>query len=190
MKPTAYRSQARRVAYSIVLAALSIALSPISIPTGLAKLSPTQALINVLAAVLVGPWWGLGIALITSILRNMMGLGTPLAFPGSMFCVLLAGLLYSRTRSIYLTAAGEIIGTGVVGAVVGAWVIAPYIMGKSIELGVLILPFQLSSMLGAVLGIIGYFTLRRAGFVQNERNKISVTTEMLPSSPQSEPGQS
>src|SRR5919206_4196112 len=107
-------SNTRRVAYSVVLAALAVVLSPGSIPAGIAKLSPTQALINVLAGALVGPWWGLGVALVTSVVRNALGLGTPLAFPGSIFGVVLAGLAYRATRNVYLTALGELVGTGII----------------------------------------------------------------------------
>ncbi len=163
--PTMRRSETRRVAYAVVLAALAVALSPISIPTGIARLSPTQHLINVLAGALVGPWWGLGVALATSIVRNALGLGTPLAFPGSIFGVVLAGLLYRATRNAYLTALGEVIGTGLIGAMVGALLVAPYIMGTSIGLSVLIVPFLLSSALGAALGVLGLTVLRQAGFL-------------------------
>lgn len=159
------RSTTQRVAYSVVLAALAVALSPISIPTGIAKLSPTQHLINVLAGVLVGPWWGFGVALVTSIVRNALGLGTPLAFPGSIFGVVLAGLTYRATRNVYFTALGEVVGTGLIGATVAALLVAPYLTGKALGLTALILPFLLSSVLGAVLGVLAVQVLRRAGFL-------------------------
>ncbi len=159
------RSTTQRVAYGVVLAALAVALSPISIPIGIARLSPTQHFINVLAGVLVGPWWGFGVALVTSVIRNALGLGTPLAFPGSIFGVILAGLAYRTTRNVYFAALGEIIGTGLIGATVGAFLIAPYVMGKALGLGALILPFLLSSVLGAVLGVLGVQVLRRTGFL-------------------------
>jgi energy-coupling factor transport system ATP-binding protein len=158
-------STTRRAAYSVVLAALAVALSPISIPTGVAKLSPTQHMINVLAGALLGPWWGLGVAFVTSVVRNALGLGTPLAFPGSIFGVVLAGLAYRASRNAYLTALGEVVGTGVIGATVGALVVAPFIMNKPLGLATLIAPFLLSSVLGAALGVLGLQVLRRAGFL-------------------------
>ena len=159
------RSTTRRVAYSVVLAALAVVLSPVSIPAGIAKLSPTQALVNVLAGALVGPWWGLGVALVTSVVRNALGLGTPLAFPGSIFGVMLAGLAYRTTHNMYLTAFGELVGTGIIAAVVGSLLVAPYVMGKPIGLGVLIVPFFLSSLLGAALGVLGLRVLQRTGYL-------------------------
>lgn len=156
----------RLVAYSVALAALAVALSPLSIPIGVAKVSPTQHFINVIAGALVGPWWGLGVAVVTSLARNALGLGTPLAFPGSVFGVVLAGLAFRHTRNVYFTALGEVIGTGLIGATVGALLVAPYLMGREIALTVLILPFLLSSFVGAVLGILGLRVLRQLGYLR------------------------
>lgn len=156
----------RLLAYSVVLAALAVALAPISIPVGVAKLSPSQHFINVLAAALVGPWWGLATAIATSLVRNALGMGTPLAFPGSVFGVLLAALAFRATRNIYWTALGEVIGTGLIGASVGALLIAPYLMGKDIALTVLITPFLLSSVSGAALGVFGLRVLKRLGYLR------------------------
>ncbi|HAO33484.1 MAG TPA: energy coupling factor transporter S component ThiW [Candidatus Competibacter sp.] len=163
---SAANSPTRLVAYSVALAALAVALSPLSIPTGIAKVSPSQHFINVIAGALVGPWWGLAVAVVTSLVRNAVGLGTPLAFPGSIFGVVLAGLAYRHTRNVYFTALGEIIGTGLIGAVVGALVIAPYLMGKEIALALLVLPFLLSSVTGAILGVIGLQMLKRLGYLR------------------------
>lgn len=159
-------SSTRLLAYSVALAALAVALSPLSIPTGIAKVSPSQHFINVIAGALIGPWWGLAVALVTSLVRNALGLGTPLAFPGSIFGVVLAGLAYRYSRNIYLTALGEVIGTGLIGATIGAVLVAPYLMGKDIALSVLILPFLLSSIAGAILGILGLRILQRLGYLR------------------------
>lgn len=164
--PTAVSTPTRLLAYSVALAALAVALSPISIPIGIAKVSPTQHFINVIAGALVGPWWGLAIAIVASLARNAIGLGTPLAFPGSVFGVVLAGLAFRYTRNIYLTALGEVIGTGLIGASVGALLVAPYLMGRDLALSVLILPFLLSSIAGAALGVAGLRVLQRLGHLR------------------------
>lgn len=156
------RQSTRCLASSIVLAALGLALSPISIPTGIAKISPTQHLINVLAAVLVGPWWGLAIAFVIALVRNLLGTGTPLAFPGSMIGVLLAGLLYQRWRSDWLAVLGEVIGTGLIGASLAALVIAPLAMGKNPALLAMLTPFAISSLVGALLALASLELLRKA----------------------------
>ncbi|MGQ9547015.1 MAG: energy coupling factor transporter S component ThiW [Roseiflexus sp.] len=160
------RRQTRQLAYAIVLTALAVALSPISIPVGIAKVFPAQHMVNVLAGALIGPWWGLAVALVTSIIRNALGLGTPLAFPGSIFGVLLAGPIYRATRNIPLTVAGEVFGTGVLGALTGALLVAPYVMNRPMGITALIVPFALSSLVGAVLGALGLLVLRRTGYLE------------------------
>ena len=85
----------RKVARAVILVAIGVALSPFtSIPIGIAKINPVQHFVNVLGAVLLGPWWATGIALITGILRNALGTGTLLAFPGGMIGAFIAGFFY------------------------------------------------------------------------------------------------
>ncbi|HHW92421.1 MAG TPA: energy coupling factor transporter S component ThiW, partial [Firmicutes bacterium] len=71
----------------LTLAALFIAIATLTghvlyIPAGFSKCFPIQHTINILAAVLLGPWYGVSIAFVTSLLRNILGTGTLLAFPG------------------------------------------------------------------------------------------------------------
>ncbi|WP_322822783.1 energy coupling factor transporter S component ThiW [Chloroflexus sp.] len=75
----------RLIAQAVVLIALGVALAPFtSFPIGIARVNPTQHFINVIAAVLLGPWWATGIAGVIAILRISLGVGTILAFPGGM----------------------------------------------------------------------------------------------------------
>ena len=67
-----------------VLTALAVVGSLISFPVAGSKCTPVQHMVNILAAVTLGPGWGVGIAFCASLLRNMMSLGSLLAFPGSM----------------------------------------------------------------------------------------------------------
>ena len=74
----------RDVARAVILVAIAVALSPVFIPVGISKCFPAQHMINVLSAVLLGPVYAVGIATIAGIIRNILGLGTLLAFPGGM----------------------------------------------------------------------------------------------------------
>ncbi|MCE5264144.1 MAG: energy coupling factor transporter S component ThiW [Deltaproteobacteria bacterium] len=159
-------TDSRKAAYAVVLVAMGVALAPYtSIPVGIAKINPTQHFVNVVGAVLLGPWWAVAIAAIIAALRNAMGLGTLLAFPGGMIGALLAGLCYRYTRSIYAGAAGEILGTGVIAPVVSAMLVAPLFMGTIIPLLALIPSFFTSSLAGAVLGVLALRLLERADIV-------------------------
>ncbi|MCJ7772735.1 MAG: energy coupling factor transporter S component ThiW [Desulfobacterales bacterium] len=160
------RSQTRKTAYAVVLVAIGVALAPYtSFPIGIAKVNPTQHFVNVLGAVILGPWWAVVIAAVIGAIRNMMGVGTLLAFPGGMIGAFLAGYAYLLTRKIYVGALGEIIGTGLIAPVVSAVFVAPILMEKTIPMLALIPSFLASSFVGAILGIMGIKLLQQADII-------------------------
>lgn len=69
---------------AIIASITTVSSSFIYIPIGLAKIFPIQHLANVLSAVLLGPWYAVAQAFISSTLRNMLGTGSLFAYPGSM----------------------------------------------------------------------------------------------------------
>jgi energy-coupling factor transport system ATP-binding protein len=157
----------RNVARAIILVAIGVAVSPFtSIPIGIARINPAQHFVNVVAAILLGPWWATAVALVIGILRNMMGTGTLLAFPGGLIGAFIAGYAYRCTRNIYLGALGEVLGTGLLGALVSVLIVAPVLMGKPMALGALIVAFSGSTLLGSTLGVLAIRVLERAGFVR------------------------
>jgi energy coupling factor transporter S component ThiW len=159
--------ETRKISRAIILVAMGVAISPFtSIPIGMAKINPAQHFVNVLGAVLLGPWWAAGIALMIGILRNALGTGTLLAFPGGMIGAFLAGWAYRYSRNIYLGALGEIIGTGVLGAMASALIIAPVLMGKAMALGALIIAFSGSTIAGSIMGLLALKLLERAGLAK------------------------
>ena len=163
------KTDARSVAYAVVLVAIGVALAPYtSFPIGIAKVNPTQHFVNVVGAVLLGPWWAVIIATIIGIIRNVMGVGTLLAFPGGMIGAFLAGLFYQLWRKLTLGAAGEIIGTGFIAPVVSALFFAPVLMGKAIPLFALIPSFLASTLAGAVLGVLALKLLQRSDIINLE----------------------
>jgi len=159
-------SDTRRTAYAVVLVAMGVALAPYtSIPAGIAKINPTQHFINVVAAVLLGPAWAVTVAGVIAVLRNVMGVGTLLAFPGGMIGALLAGLAYRYGRRLLPAAAGEVVGTGLIAPVVSALFVAPVLMGRAIPLLALVPSFLGSTLAGAVLGVMALRLLDRADIV-------------------------
>ena len=163
------KTDTRSVAYAVVLVAIGVALAPYtSFPIGIAKVNPTQHFVNVVGAVLLGPWWAVIIAAIIGTIRNVMGVGTLLAFPGGMIGAFLAGLFYQRSRKLLLGAAGEVIGTGFIAPVVSALFVAPFLMGKAIPLLALIPSFLASTLAGAIIGVLAVKLLQRADIVHLE----------------------
>ncbi len=144
------------------LAAAGVVLSVVSIPMGPTKCFPFQHTINVLAGIVLGPWWAIGAAFTTSVIRNLMGTGSLFAFPGSMFGALLVGIASRALPDRYKTAAAcaEPVGTGIIGAWVSAEVLGPAI-GKSAGFYFLSGSFLISSVPGALIGAALVWALDR-----------------------------
>ena len=166
-KSSVMGADTRKVAYAVVLVAIGVVLAPYtSFPIGIAKVNPTQHFVNVIGAVLLGPWWATIIAAVIGIIRNVMGVGTLLAFPGGMIGAFLAGYFYRWSRHVYAGAGGEVIGTGFIAPVVSALFVAPVFMGKAIPLLALVPSFLASTVAGAILGVLAVKMLHRAGIVK------------------------
>jgi energy-coupling factor transport system ATP-binding protein len=159
--------ETRNIARAVILVAIGVAASYFtSIPIGIARINPAQHFVNVVGAVLLGPWWATGMALVIGVLRNALGTGTLLAFPGGMIGAFLAGIAYRYSRNIYLGALGEIIGTGVLGAIVSALIVAPVLMQKTMALGGLVIAFSGSTIAGSIIGLLALKLLDRAGLAK------------------------
>jgi energy coupling factor transporter S component ThiW len=163
-----------RKTHKLTLTAMMIAIGTLSsnllfIPVGFTKVFPIQHFLNVLSAVLLGPVYAVAQALCVSILRNIMGTGSVFAFPGSMVGALLAGLLFMKTRKIYMAFFGEVIGTGILGAIL-CYPIATLLMGQEAAVFGFIPLFIFSSIAGALIGaiILSVFLKKKiAIFTQN-----------------------
>lgn len=162
-----YRTASTRaVAYAVVLAAMAAALGQFSVPVDVAKAAPAQHMVNIMSAVLLGPWWATLIAFVAAVIRISTGTGTPFAFPGGMIGALLAGLAWRTTRNVTLAAGGEIVGTGVLGAAVAVWVVAPVITREPVSTAVIFGSFVASTLLGTSIGVAALLALRRADVVE------------------------
>nr|WP_272917886.1 MULTISPECIES: energy coupling factor transporter S component ThiW [Halobacillus] len=121
-------------------------------PAGVARAYPVQHAVNVIAAVVLGPLPAVAVAFVIGLLRFLLGLGTVLAFPGGMIGAFSAGVfykLYARTSS---AAAGEVFGTGVIGAL-AAVPLANWFMGSSAAVFAFLPSFLVSSLSGAVIAV-------------------------------------
>lgn len=158
---------ARRLVLSALFAALPVVFSfiPGAIPVAGAKVLPWQHMVNAIAGVLVGPWYAALSATVAAILRNSLGVGTLLAFPGGIPGALVVGFAYRYWRREWVGLL-EPLGTGPVGATIGALLVAPALMGKAIPLAALLPAFLTSSIPGAIIGVIVLKVLQRVGAIQ------------------------
>ena len=154
----------RKIVLAGVLTALAVAGSLISIPVGVSKCSPVQHLVNVVSAVMLGPWWSLLMAFLAALIRNLLGMGTLFAFPGSMCGALLAGLMYKYGKKLPFALIGELVGTGIIGAIL-TYPIATFIMGKETAIFAMVIPFSVSSLGGVIIASVILYALRKTGKV-------------------------
>lgn len=163
--------KSRKLTITALLIAVNVVLSNIIIiPLGPVKAAPVQHFVNVLSAVLVGPWYGLAQALISSILRLLFGTGSVFAFPGSMIGVLLASAFYFYRKHIFMAAVGEVLGTGIIGSLV--CVPLAYFIGlEDFVVKPLMITFIVSSAIGALVSYFLLITLKKRGILDDFLNK-------------------
>ena len=89
----------KKLSIAGVFCAVAVVGSLFSFPVFGSKCAPVQHMINILCAVLLGPGYGVGVAFGASLIRNLLGLGSLMAFPGSMFGALLC--LYCSVFNFY-----------------------------------------------------------------------------------------
>ena len=142
-----------RLASAGLLTAVAVVGSLFSFPAFGSNCAPVQHMVNIICAVLLGPWYGVGVAFSASLLRNLLGLGTLMAFPGSMFGALLCGLAYALCRKVSAACLAEVFGTVVLGGL-AAYPVAILLMGQDageVAFYAFIIPFLISTAAGAVI---------------------------------------
>lgn len=153
----------KKLAISGLLAAVGVATSTFYIPVGAAKCFPIQSMINILSGIILGPAYAVGVAFVTSTLRILLGTGSFLAYPGSLIGALCCGLLYKHFKKLYMAYLGEIIGTGILGAL-AAYPVVTLLLSKQAALFTYVIPFTLSSLGGAAISIVLVSALIRTKF--------------------------
>lgn len=165
-------SNTKKLAVAAIFVAIAVVGSAfISFPVFGSKCSPTQHMVNVLCAVFLGPWYGVGVAFCASLIRSLVGAGTLMAFPGSMIGALCCGLVFKALKNknevaaIVLTLAAEMLGTGVLGGLC-AYPVATLFMdvdAASTAVTAYIIPFLISTVAGSIIAGVLIFALRAGG---------------------------
>ncbi len=104
-----------RMIFLSMLVGLGVVISPILRIEGMC---PMAHLINITCSVFMGPWYSLLCASLIGILRMVLMGIPPLALTGAVFGAVLSGILYRAAKGcLWAAVLGEIIGTGIIGAV-------------------------------------------------------------------------
>ena len=145
----------KKLAMAGVLTAVAVVGSLLSFPIFGSKCAPVQHI---------------GIAFCASLLRNLLGLGSLMAFPGSMIGALCCGLAYMAFRKLWLTCIAEASGTGILGGL-ASYPVAKLMMGLNPGgLFVYIVPFLVSTVVGSILAYFLVTALQKGGVISMYRH--------------------
>lgn len=160
-------TQTKKICIAGILCAVAVVGSTFSFPVFGSKCAPVQHMVNILCAVILGPGYSVGAAFGSSLIRNLLGTGSLMAFPGSMFGALLCGIMFKKTGSLPLTLAAEVFGTAVLGGLC-AYPVAVCLMGINVAEAAFyayIIPFLISTAGGAVLSAVLLGALKNTGLL-------------------------
>lgn len=139
-----------------MLIALGVVISPILRVEGMC---PMAHFINIICSVFLGPWYSFLCATLIGIIRMAtMGI-PPIALTGAVFGAFLSGVFYRMAKGkIIFAVIGEIIGTGIIGAL-ASYPVMTFLWGKEGLSWIFYIPsFVCGTLIG---GSIAYVFLRK-----------------------------
>lgn len=165
----------KKLVIASILCAIAVVGSFVSFPVFGSKCAPVQHMVNILCAVILGPFYGVGVAFAASLLRNLFALGSLMAFPGSMFGALLCGIAFRCARRknffvrLIITLIAEVFGTAVLGGLC-AYPIGVAFMGvqaAEVAFYAYIVPFLISTAAGSIISAVLVTALNQTGALKS-----------------------
>ncbi|MBQ8764369.1 MAG: energy coupling factor transporter S component ThiW [Clostridia bacterium] len=147
-----------------MLIALGVVISPLLRFEGMC---PMAHFINIVCAVLLGPWYSLLCATTIGIIRMVIMSIPPLALTGAVFGALLSGIFYKVSKGKLIFAVlGEIIGTGIIGAVL-SYPVMTFLWGKDGLSWLFYVPsFICGTLIGGSIAFVFLKKLSAAGLLK------------------------
>ena len=147
-------AQVKKMALAGVLCAVAVVGSLLQFPVLGSQCAPVQHMVNVVCAVFLGPGWGVAVAFVASLLRNLFHLGSLMAFPGSMCGALLCGLVYWKMKNLPA--------------------VAKELMGLTPETyTAFVVPFLISTAAGSILAGALLTALKKSGALHSMQTALS-----------------
>ena len=139
-----------------MLIALGVVISPILRVEGMC---PMAHFINIVCSVFLGPWYSLLCATLIGVIRMLLMGIPPIPLTGAVFGAFLSGVFYRASRGrIIFAVLGEILGTGVIGAIM-SYPVMTFLWGKENLSWLFYVPsFICGTLIG---GSIAYVFLRK-----------------------------
>ena len=163
-----------RMVFMAMMIGLGVVISPILRIEGMC---PMAHLINIVCAVLIGPVEAFTCALLIGIIRMaIMGI-PPLALTGAIFGATLSGILYRVSKGrLWAAVIGEIIGTGIIGAIVSYPVMAIF-WGRSDLTWMFYVPsFIMGTLIGGTIAFFFLTALKHNGTLETIQSKLGAKT--------------
>lgn len=162
----------KKLTLTALFAAVAVVGSLFCVPVFGSKCAPVQHLVNILCAIFLGPGYGVACAFVASLVRNMLSLGTLLAFPGSMCGAFLAGMLYKYSKNIIGAYLGELVGTSLFGGML-SFPIALLVMGNAeVAIFTFVVPFFISSAGGTLIAVMVTMAMKQAKLLQKFQSSL------------------
>lgn len=146
-----------------MLVAIGVVISPILRIEGMC---PMAHLINIVCAVMLGPWYALLCATLIGIIRmTLLGI-PPLALTGAVFGATLSGSLYRLSKGKLICAViGEVIGTGIIGAIV-SYPVMTFLCGRTGLTWLFYVPLFIGgTLIGGSIAYVFLISLRKTGML-------------------------
>ncbi|MDO4711696.1 MAG: energy coupling factor transporter S component ThiW [Peptostreptococcaceae bacterium] len=166
------RSGLLRMVTLSMFVAIGVVISPILRVEGLC---PTAHLVNIVAAVFMGPWYALLNAFMIGIIRMTLMSIPPLALTGAVFGAFLSGVFYRLSKGNILAAvAGEVVGTGLIGSIV-SYPVMSMLYGKTDITWMFYVPsFLLATLMGGSVAYLFLNALRANGTLYKIQKELGV----------------
>lgn len=154
-----------------MLVALGVVISPILRFEGMC---PMAHFINITCSVLLGPWYSLLCATLIGIIRMATMAIPPLALTGAVFGAFLSGVFYRLSKGKILFAVlGEIIGTGIIGAII-SYPVMTYLWGRGGLSWLFYVPsFICGTLIGGSIAYVFLKKLSNSGVLAYFQGKLS-----------------
>ena len=158
----------RKMVLTAMLACLAFVLNTcVYFPS----MAPFQHFVDVVAAVLLGPWYACAAAFLCGIMRMMTG-RTIQAVVGAIFGPILGGLLYRKFKNFWVVVIGETVGTGLLGAMT-AYPLMKMFYGLDAQSPFYYIPFYTpSAIVGALMGVAVLLILQKTDVLRRMQEQI------------------
>lgn len=162
-------SHTRKMIAAAMMAALSYALSTVIV---LPNMAPFQHMMDVLAAVILGPWYATLSAILTGTARMAFQARPATSLVSILVAPFLAALLYRWSGKFSMAFVGEVFGVGVLGALL-SYPVMKYIYGLDLHQFYFYIPYFVpSATIGAGLGVAVLYSLHKTGLLKRLKRQL------------------